>query len=662
MRTTDTRVAWRLIQTAAQFEEWVEGIEPAKERIAVDCETNGLYEWAPDAVLLGVSLAAAGREPVYVVVNDYRHETGEFVGGQIRLANRLADFLRSIKHGTGANYAFDQDWIREHLGVDLCFTFDTQIAWHHSDNPYSQRSYGLKALEKDLLGWTETNDKALEQNVKKNGGKKHELYKADLDALGYYAALDAKATLEGTAVLEPFFKQHNYIDFHHRTARYRDLLRRSTREGMPVDRGALDAWLANATAKLAQLEADFCAVPNIAGAIRCIEAGALSDAMGAYSPGGKGQAALKADPSRHPRFNFDSNTMLADLFYGHCRLPVLETTASGTPAVHKVALQRMNHPAAAILLQRNELKKAMEYAESYREAVNPHTGRLHPAFNVTGTLTGRASGFSPNVHQMPIDETELMACFPVPVGRIGIGGDLTSVEPFFTAYFSDDPTLLKVYRDGLGDIYLDLALDLFPAEAALRELYDPLTKPAEEVKARFKLFRQIAKLVHLASQYGAGGPKIALILTQNGIPTSADEGRRLHRLYWKKFRKVKDLEAGLYELYRQDGFIKNLFGRIIRLPDMWCKDLLNRFIQSTGHDALMAWVFAVDRLATERGLDMVPYILDWHDATYWHCPPSQVEAAEAVLADALAVVNREYELPYPLKMSAKRFSTLAEIK
>lgn len=662
MRTTDTRIPWRLIETADEFRRWAEGIEPATERIAVDCETNGLYEWAPDAVLLGVSLAVKGREPVYVVLSQYSHVSNTFYSGEIALRRDLTRFLARIKNATGANYAFDQDWIEASLGVRPVYTFDTQIGWHHSDNPYTQRSYGLKALEKDLLGWAETNDKALAQSIKRNGGAKHELFKADLDDLAYYAALDAKATLDGTEILEPFFTQHNYARFHDRTARYRDLLRWSTREGMPVDRAALDRWIADAEQKLKDFETAFFAVPDIAPAVQAVEELALESAMGAYKPGGKGQAALVSDPSRHPRFNFDSNTMLAELFYTHLGLPVLETTASGTPAVHKVALQRMNHPAAQILLQRNELQKALEYARSYRDVVNPLTSRIHPAFNVTGTLTGRASGFSPNIHQMPIGEEELMACFPVPAGRVGVGGDLTSVEPFFTAYFSDDPTLLKVYRDSLGDIYLDLALDLFPDLTALRAEYDPHQKPSETVKSKFKLYRQIAKLVHLASQYGAGGPKIALILTQNGIPTSPDEGRRLHRLYWKKFRKVKDLEAGLYEMYREDGMIRNLFGRIIRLPDLWCKDLLNRFIQSTGHDALMEWVFAIVRLAEERGLDMVPYILDWHDATYWHCPPSQVEAAEAVLADALAAVNRDFDLPYPLKMSAKRFMTLAEIK
>ncbi len=661
MRTTDTRIPWRLIKTAEQFQEWAMPVRPDIQRVAVDCETNGLYEWAPDAKLLGVSLAAGGVEPVYVVLAQYSHVSQTFYDGERALRDMLAGFLLRVTHGCGANSAFDQDWIRAHLGVTVRFTFDTQIGWHHSDNPYAQRSYGLKALQKDILGWAEANDKALAQNIKTNGGQKHELYKADLDVLGYYAALDAKATLEGTAHLEPFFRQYSYQGFHDRTARYRDLLRWASRVGMPVDAAALERWQSDANAKLADLETRFLSHPDVTLAIPKLEGGALEKQLAVYKTD-KGRGSFIADTSRHARFNFDSNPMLAELFYTHLGLPLLETTASGTPAVHKVALQRMNHPAATLLLQRNELKKAMEYAESYREAVNPHTGRMHPAFNVTGTLTGRCSGFSPNVHQMPIDEAELMACFPVPAGRIGVGGDLTSVEPFFTAYFSEDPTLLKVYRDGLGDIYLDLALDLFPNETELRALYIPTQKPSEDVKARFKLFRQIAKLVHLASQYGAGGPKIALILTQNGIPTSADEGRRLHRLYWKKFKKVKELEAGLYEMYRQDGLIRNLFGRILRLPDMWCKDLLNRFIQSTGHDALMEWVFNVDRLARERGLDMVPYILDWHDATYWHCPPEQAEAAEAVLADALAAVNVAFELPYPLKMSAKRFSTLAEIK
>lgn len=656
MDTQKQSPASQLIQGPFQLEYYLGHLNPHLP-IAIDTETNGLDENAPSAKLLGISLSQAGIPPTYIVLQHYDKTTDTFTPSSVPLPP-LVEFLRAVTTAYGANYAFDSDWIKVHLGVEVKFTFDTQIAWHHADAPYAQRSYGLKALQKDLLGWTTSNDAALHANIKANGGdaKKGQFYYADLEVLGEYAALDALATRLGAELLLPFFHQHDYFSFHNRTCAYRALLRRSSKAGITVRMGALEDWILQANKTLAHLEQAF--YDSLGETILTYVHRAMVAKAASYKTDA-GRSRFLASPP--PKVNPDSNKVLGQIFYNILGEPIREWTESRQPAVHKTALKQMSHPAAAILLERNALKKCLEYAEAYYTAVGPDN-KMHPSFNVTGTLTGRASGFAPNIHQMPINEESLMRCFTVPAGRVGIGGDLTSVEPFFTAFFSDDSTLLKVYRDGLGDIYLDLALELFPTNLELAQLYNPLESPDDGIKSQFKTVRQISKLVHLASAYGAGGKKIACILTQNGFETSEDEGRRLHRLYWKKFKKVKDLEAGLYELNRQDGLVRTLFGRIIRLPDAWCKDLMNRFIQSTGHDALMEWVFEIDRLSQERGIPLVPFILDWHDATYWHCAPEHTSAAAAILSDALMAVNTRYELPYPLKAHIKSFNSLAEIK
>ena len=655
-----SKFEYSLIETGAQLDSYLSKIDPSAP-IAIDTETNGLDPLAPNARLLGISLSQPGVGSAYIVITKFDRKTNQFNANQLITVGHityLRETLSHLNYAIGANYAFDADWISARLKVAVNFRFDTQIAWHHADAPYTQKSYGLKALQKEILGWSDSNAGELHANVKANGGdpKKGQYYFADIEVLGRYAALDALATYDGYVALKPFFDRHDYMAFHDRTCAYRTLLRENTVAGIFVNRPALETWIVETKLHCEKLEVSFL------GAVGSV---AIQETLQYFV--NKKAAVYKSDKGRlnfinqRYDFNFDSNLHLSKLFYDVLGEEIREWTPAKVPAVHKTALMQMAHPAASYLLERNGLQKCIEYAEAYLGSLSP-LSTMHPSFNVTGTLTGRVSGFAPNVHQMPIGEESLMRCFEVPAGRIGAGADLTSVEPFFTAYFSDDPTLLKVYRDGRGDIYLDLALDMFPTNLELKQAYNPLTTPSAEVKKTFNDPRHIAKLVHLASQYGAGGPKIALILTQNGFPTDEIEGRRLHRLYWSKFKKVKEMEAGLYELNRQDGQVTNLFGRILRLPDMWCKDLLNRFIQSTGHDALIEWVFEVDRLRKERGVDMIPFILDWHDATYWHTPIEQEAAASAILSDALTAVNTRFALPYPLKAAVKIFKTLAEIK
>jgi DNA polymerase-1 len=662
-RTATTKTAHSatlgLITTPEQLTAFISSVNPA-EPMAVDTETSGLDEAAPDATLLGISLSDSANRAVYIVLHTFNREANLLSPTAImKNPEPLARFLGSLQYAVGANYAFDGDWILKHLGVAVNFRFDTQIAWHHTDAPYSQRSYGLKALQKDLLGWPTANDGALHANIKANGGPAEGgFYYADIEVLGEYAALDALATYMGYAVLNDKMQADDYMAFHDRTASYRGLLRWGTREGMPVDVAKLSKWIQDSEQKLGQLADAF----NVAvgpAALQELHLAIQAKALGKYTSQRGRENYLKGYSA--PPINLDSNPQLSKLFYGVLGEEILEWTKARQPAVHATALARMSHPAAKVLVERNSLQKCLEYARAYLEHTKAD-GRIHASFNATGTLSGRASGFSPNLHQMPIGETALMECFPVQAGRVGVGADLTSIEPFFTAYFSEDSTMLKVYRDKLGDIYLDLALDLFPDNTLLAERYNPRTVPDSEVKQQFNTERQVAKLVHLASAYGAGGRKIAEILSQNGHPTTEDEGKRLHRLYWQKFKKIKELEAGLYELVRQDGSVTNLFGRIIRLPDLWCKDLLNRFIQSTGHDALIEWIFEINRLRQERKVDMVPYLLDWHDATYWHVPEAQKEAGMAILRDALATVSARLELPFPINCVAKSFYTLAEIK
>lgn len=627
--------------------------------VAVDIETNGLDETAPDALILGVSLSSKamhGMDAVYVPFVRWmpKAERFEVVASRSLLAE-LRFYLEGLDFAVGANYAFDKDWLLEKFDVLVAFRFDVQVAWHHSDDPAVNKGYGLKRLQKDLLGWEESGEKVLHANVRDNGGdpRKGEFYKADLPVLSEYACKDAYATLLGAEKLMPFFKENNYLPFHDRTCRYRELLRRNTREGIVVDSSRLDAWIASSYAEIGRLHEDFSSAARTG--IMNVESKLNIAALGEYKSQ-KGKTNFLASPAKHPRFNLNSNPHLQKLFFDELGFEPSSYTDAGTPQVNRASLEKIDHPAAKILIEHNRVQKALEYGESYRAALG-RDGRLHPGFNVTGTVSGRLSGFSPNVQQMPLDEKGLMECFRVPEGRVGIGADLTSIEPFFTGYFSDDPTLLKVYRDGLGDIYLDLALELFPDNRALKEAYDPFSKPLQSVKEQFADLRFVSKTVHLAAQYGAGGKKIAALL---GISDS--EGYRLHRAYWRRFKAVKELEAGLYRLYSEEGRVVNPFGRIIRLPGSWCKDLLSRFIQSTAADALKEWVMNFDRLAAETKLDVKPVIADWHDATYWHVAEGHEQTALAFLQVALDEVTAKLELPYPIRCVAKTFDSLAGIK
>src|SRR6185369_16011046 len=95
------------------------------------------------------------------------------------------------------------------------------------------------------------------------------------------------------------------------------------------------------------------------------------------------------------------------------------------------------------------------------------------------------------------------------------------------AHYSGDPTLLKVFRDGLGDVYLDLALEMFPHDKELRDGYNPRAPITSHVKERFAKQRKIAKVIQLAVAYTGTKKTVAKNLSKEGIPTTEEEADRL---------------------------------------------------------------------------------------------------------------------------------------
>src|SRR6185503_16949174 len=99
--------------------------------------------------------------------------------------------------------------------------------------------------------------------------------------------------------------------------------------------------------------------------------------------------------------------------------------------------------------------------------------------------------------------------------------------------------------------------------------------------------RAIAKVVHLASAYGAGPPKIHETLTLGGIDISFRDVKQIHEDYWRMFAGVKRFEAQLTSMWNHNGgWIPSMLGTPICVAPMFLKDISNRFCQTSGHQFL----------------------------------------------------------------------------
>ena len=627
--------------------------------IAVDTETYGKVWDVENRKLLGISMSD-GVEALYVPVEHFIEGKWERV-----LTDETKSILCSLFERfecIGHNFTYDKRWLHE-FGFQTSWRGDTRLMWHLSSAPSGPRSYGLKDGQRELLGWLQSNEGELEANVKAKGGKLKDgdHYLADLDIMSKYACLDALSTYLIYQKLKTFFDSHNYWHKLTEMMEYNILLEQNNFEGVSVNREGLEAArLTLAKRCETSLKAFFKAVKP---QIEELEQDWLDRKCATYKRE-YNKEHLKNRPDKWKRFNLNSDSDKRELFYGKLKFPVSEKTEGGLPSTSAdvLKLYKGKLPAMEEYLKYEKANTLLSnFAGPYLDSLGSDN-KLHPGFNICGTVSYRLSGFKPYLLNAPFDEKLIMQCLRVSEGYIGVHADLSAIEPTITAHFSNDPSLLKVFRDGLGDIYLDLALELFPTDRELHEGYNAHIPITKSVKQRFEKQRKVAKVIQLAVQYTGTGHTVSRNLTREGIPTTVAQADNYVRAYWRKFRKVAEFNVRIKEVNRLEGLLYNVCGRIIRVPDPDYKDLPNRFIQSSAHDVLVLWCGKIYRKAKEQGIHISPILLDCHDSTSNQVRVEDVERAKRIYQEALDEVNTELALSVTVKAETKTFTTLAGLK
>jgi DNA polymerase I-like protein with 3'-5' exonuclease and polymerase domains len=636
---------WKIVSNEEEFEEFLQSIDLTKP-IAVDTETKGQRPGNSSCYLLGVSISGYNK----------------YSAGHIKSAYCLPcpSITIIFKYWlVGWNVPYDKTWLDYTFGIDTKWHADGRIMWHLQNNDPTVRGFGLKKAQKLLLGWEESNDKEFEEHIKSKGGKlsNGDHFLADVDVLGRYACLDTYSTLLCYERLRTFFDENNYWSFHKETLDYAIMLSQAANQGLPVS----EVDLMRAAAIYEQKrESSKDQIRSVCSEeIKAIEQTWQTKQASAYKTD-KGRENFLLDSLRQRRFNPSSAHQRALLLHTMLEFPVRETTPTGIPRTDRSNIALIKHESATTLVSYSEYKKIAEQSRTYLAAVKNE--RMFTNYDVCGTVSGRLSGFKPSVLNMPFSEPEVMSAFKCDDGFIGVHADLASIEPCVLAHYSEDPTLLKVYTAGLGDIYLDLALDLFPNDNELKKGYNPNAPITSEIKERFKDLRGVCKTIHLAVSYTGTYITVAKNLTKNGYPTTKGGAMQLVKSYWQKFSRVKAFEGKLQKVYERRGHIRNLTGRYIQVPDIYKKDLMNRLVQSSAHDILRLWVMGIIELFNSRGVEYRYWLPDLHDSTTFMVREGFEGRAKKVYEDALQQVEKELNLSVPLKMEFKTCKTLAGLK
>lgn len=275
-----------------------------------------------------------------------------------------------------------------------------------------------------------------------------------------------------------------------------------------------------------------------------------------------------------------------------------------------------------------------------------------------------------SIHQLPKSPGYLQHWIARP-GCVWVQSDIASLEQVVLAELSEDASLMKLYGPKAKPnqcVYLYNGANFPGIQDKIRTLYDPDNPPAtaeelEEIKHKLKGPRSIAKKATLGFSYGMGAGKLQREFQLIGVSMTWKEADAMVQAYRKLYAGVATWNAKLEAEWKdRGGWVYNGLARPIAVSQAYVKDLVNRVVQSTGHDVTMRFIYYISKLRDASRLHLSPIIVDFHDETIWECPEEEGPAALALIEEALRLTNKELAGIIPIRSKPELIHCLAESK
>ncbi len=350
-------------------------------------------------------------------------------------------------------------------------------------------------------------------------------------------------------------------------------------------------------------------------------------------------------------FNISSPKQLGEVLFEKMALPKSKKTKTGY-STDAETLQKLiaYHPIIEDILDYRQMTKLKStYADGLAKAADAD-GRVHSAFNQTGTATGRLSSSEPNLQNIPV-RTEAGREFrryfiPKNEDYVIIDADYSQIELRLLAHISGDATMIDSYREGV-DIHTMTASKVFGVAP------DQVTPE----------LRKRAKAVNFGIIYGIGEYSLS-----EDLGISRAQAKRYIDSYLEGFPKVKEYLETIKKTAREDGYVTTYFGRKRYIPELASSNknlqhfgervAMNSPIQGTAADIIKIAMISVDKEIRKVGID-ARLLLQVHDELL-------IEAHKDCAKQALSILKKCMEnavlLSVPLEVEVNSGNTWYEAK
>lgn len=287
------------------------------------------------------------------------------------------------------------------------------------------------------------------------------------------------------------------------------------------------------------------------------------------------------------------------------------------------------------LLELRGLKKMYTtYIEGWHDKVQDDD-RIHGQFKIIGTTSGRLSSSEPNLQQIPKTSVDanIKKQLVAPNGKLYMALDYSQAELRIMAHLSGDETYLEAFAKG-QDPHLAIAANKYGVS------YEEANKAySDEQHPDYKLWknrRKQAKQICFGIIYGIQKKLLAVKLSdpKAGIIVTPDEAQQQLNEFFQEHPKIKKFMINQEKVLIKHGYIKSLFGRKRRLPQIYSDNeqeaayavrlSVNMPCQSAASDMnLFASILNYWKMRQGK-LPFMQETCNVHDATYYLVSPEYI--------------------------------------
>jgi DNA polymerase-1 len=330
-------------------------------------------------------------------------------------------------------------------------------------------------------------------------------------------------------------------------------------------------------------------------------------------------------------------------------------------SIDQQVLKLLINPPALVhtYLRWKELETMGKQLITYRDAINPATGRIHAYFDQIGADSGRLTSRSPNA-QNPSKKAGIRDAVVPQTGNKFVDCDYTSVEMLIMAALSGDETMIRAINEGTD-------LHKLTGSAVASKSIEEVTKDE----------RQASKAVNFSLIYAAGAETLKdYAKTAFGVEMTLPEAEQARDAFFRLYNGIADFHSRvkreLWDLKRAfehdpDGApptyeTRTLGGRrrTLAYGSMTAQTATNSPTQGTGADCLK---LAMGRMRKE--LDAAG-LVDWylvnsiHDELLLEGPAGDAELAKDVVERVMVDAGNQLVVAVPISADAKVANTWAE--